>query len=104
MATNEGVGQPQVPDDPATAAFEALRKEVALVNRAMAGLAAVAHFNKRGYCLPERRILTDQEKIERAVTYVLETFPPRVVLIGRVQREGRTEWQVCRLRRDATCI
>jgi hypothetical protein len=27
MATNEGVGQAQVPDDPATAAFEALRKE-----------------------------------------------------------------------------
>jgi hypothetical protein len=40
MATNEGVGQAQVPDDPATAAFEALRKEVALVSRAMAGLAA----------------------------------------------------------------
>src|ERR1700693_1667016 len=40
MATNEGEGQAQVPDDPATTAFEALRKEVALVSRAMAGLAA----------------------------------------------------------------
>jgi hypothetical protein len=40
MATNEGEGQGQVPNDPATVAFEALRKEVALVSRAMAGLAA----------------------------------------------------------------
>jgi hypothetical protein len=40
MAANPESGQAQVPDDPATVAFEALRKEVALVSRAMAGLAA----------------------------------------------------------------
>jgi hypothetical protein len=40
MATSPESGQAQAPDDPATVAFEALRKEVALVSSAVAGLAA----------------------------------------------------------------
>ena len=40
MATNPGSDQAQQRTDPATLAFEALREEVALVRRAVAGLAA----------------------------------------------------------------
>jgi hypothetical protein len=40
MATDAGAPQPQTRTDPATLAFDALREEVALVRRAVAGLAA----------------------------------------------------------------
>jgi Family of unknown function (DUF6118) len=46
MATNAESGQAQVFADPATLAFEALREEVALVRRAMAGLAASREANE----------------------------------------------------------
>jgi hypothetical protein len=40
MATNAEAGKAQIPTDPATLAFEALREEVTLVRRAVVGLAA----------------------------------------------------------------
>lgn len=59
-----------------------MKNKVVLIGGTMITLLAAAYgaaigaLNYSGYCFKEKRYLSDQERIDRAVAYVLATYPP----------------------------